>query len=224
MQIRAFYALLDKAGDDKAGGGGADDKTIVDDKSAEFAKLNADLETERKERATLKKELDAIKADKLKEKEDYKTLFEQSEASKKEIQEKHDGLKSKVVYNEKYKAVSAKLLESGLKKEAMKILDKESLDDVKVEFTSEGRINVLGADLFAEKFKKDFAFAFEQKKAPNVNGGGGGSGGGGGNETSDDDLLTAENMFKLERSDKKKWTQLWPKYVEKTRAAKQKTS
>lgn len=117
--------------------------------------------------------LEQTKEQKLSEANDYKTLYEQATNKNKDWEQKYNSLKKNVVYNEKYKAAQAALLEAGIRKEAIKILDREALDEIVVEHTSEGRMLVNGVDDYVDSFKKNFGFAFEDKKQTRVNGGGG---------------------------------------------------
>lgn len=138
-------------------------------------------------------QMNELKKNDLKGKEDYKALWEASEAEKNSLKAETTKLKQSVVLTEKYKAASTALMAAGLKKEAMKILDRESFDEIVVEWTSEGRILTNGVETYVDKFKKEFPFAFQTAQAPTFNGGGGGSGGAGG-----DDEITPAKIVQLE--------------------------
>lgn len=124
----------------------------------------------------LQAQMSDLKKNDLKGKEDYKALWEASEAEKNTLKAETTKLKQSVVLTEKYKAAQSALLQAGLKKEAMKILDRESFDEIVVEWTSEGRILTNGVETYVDKFKKEFPFAFGTAEAPKFNGGGGGAG------------------------------------------------
>lgn len=188
---------FEEAGDGK-GAGGSGGGEPKDDGNAATEKLANELKAEQAARAKLEAELKEIRDGKLKEQNDFKTLFEQEQANHKETQTRLTKLKENVQYNEKHKAVAKALRERGLKAEAETLLDKESLDGVRIETTSEGRFLVHGADTFADSFKKKFAFAFEEKKNPNVNGGGNGGGGGDGGG-GDDEPIDGAKLFKIEK-------------------------
>lgn len=142
----------------------------------------------------LNNQLTELKKNDLKGKEDYKALWEASEQEKNALKAETTKLKSSIVLTEKFKAAQAALLQAGLKKEAMKILDRESFDEIVVEWTSEGRILTNGVETYVDKFKKEFPFAFQEVKPPTFNGGGGGSGAGGGTEE-----MTPAKVFALEQ-------------------------
>lgn len=139
----------------------------------------------------ISEELESTKQQKLAETNDYKSLYEQAANKNKEWQQKYDGLKKNVVFNEKYKAAQKALLDAGIRKEAIKILDKESLDEIVVEHTSEGRMLVNGVEDYVDSFKKNYAFAFEEKSKTRVNGGGGAA--------HDSKALTPLDLYTIEK-------------------------
>lgn len=204
------FLLLDEKNADGAGEAGDEGKEGKDDKNkdgkdgdgdksgaAKSKALASELKKERDARTKLENEIKEIKESKLKESNDYKALYEQEKTSKAELETRFSKLKENVTYNEKYKAVATELRKKGLKAEAESILEKESLDDVVVETTSEGRFLVHGADTFADTFKKRYGFAFETKKAPTTNGGGGNNSGG--NNEGGDDVITGGDLYKIEK-------------------------
>lgn len=125
---------------------------------------------------SLQNEIESLKTQKLTETNDYKSLYEQAATKNKDLETRYSKLKENVVYNEKFKAAQQALLEAGMKREAIKILEKEALDEILVEHTSEGRMLLSGVDEFKEKFRNSYQFAFEDKTKARVNGGGGGGG------------------------------------------------
>lgn len=112
-------------------------------------------------------------------KTDWKALYERTKGELETERTKGGELKTSVVYNERYRAVLPLLQEAGLRKDAVTLLDKETLDDLEIEATSNGRFIVHGAESYVDEFKKRYPYAFNQKKAPNVNAGGGRGGSGG---------------------------------------------
>lgn len=126
---------------------------------------------------TIQTEIEEQKNKKLSESNDFKTLYEQASAKNKEWEGRYQKLKENVVYNEKYKAAQTALLNAGIRKDALKILDREDLEPIIVEHTSEGRMLVSGVNEYVDAFKKSYGFAFEDKKQTRVNGGGGMNGG-----------------------------------------------
>jgi hypothetical protein len=183
-------------------GGGQDpnDKVIkpeayqraLDDMHAQKRRA-AELEVKVGELST---QLSDLKKNDLKGKEDYKALWEASEAEKNALKTETTKLKQSVVLTEKFKAAQSALLQAGLKKEAMKILDRESFDEIVVEWTSEGRILTNGVETYVDKFKKEFPFAFQAAQPPQFNGGGGGSGPTGDEEITPAKIIALEQKMK----------------------------
>lgn len=159
-----------------------------------FKRQAAEFEAKFNELST---QLSELKKNDLKGKEDYKALWEASEAEKNSLKAETTKLKQSVVLTEKFKAAQSALMTAGLKKEALKILERETFDEIVVEWTSEGRILTNGVDTFVDKFKKEFPFAFQSAAAPTFNGGGGGgSGGSGGEEITPAKIIELEMKMK----------------------------
>lgn len=150
----------------------AKDHARAIDDLKKFKGKSKDLETKLSQLTT---ELEEIKSGKLKEQNDFKSLYEQATNKNKDWESRFNKMKESVHYSEKYRAAQSALASMGMKKDAYKMLDKERFDDIIVEHTSEGRMLLSGIDEFASKFKEEYPFAFEEKKSTKVNGGGGGS-------------------------------------------------
>lgn len=146
----------------------ADHKRAVDD----MLKYKGQVKDLRDQLDSMNATIADMKKASLAEKEDYKALYEAEveahNATKKRV---HD-LESIFYETQKYNAVYPKLLEAGLRQDAKKILDNYDFSLLEVETTSEGRVFVNGVDTFIDQFKSDYPFAFELKKAPNINSGG----------------------------------------------------
>lgn len=156
-----------------------------------FKARSRELETQLQ---TVQQEIEEQKNKKLTDSNDYKTLYEQVTAKNREWETKYSKLKENVVYNEKYKSAQNALLSAGIRKEALKILDKEDLEQIVVEHTSEGRMLVNGLDEYVDSFKKNYGFAFENKQQTRVNGAGG-------NNNSQDfgAVMTPSKLFEIEK-------------------------
>lgn len=148
--------------------------------------------------AKLQQEMEAIKAESLRAKEDYKSLYETTQQKLAEKEQESSRLKQSVVYAERYRAVLPVLKEAGLRDDAMNLLEMVSLDDIEVEATTNGRFICNGMDRFAESFKARYPFAFKEKQMPNVNTGGGQ---GKPNQTGP---MDAAALFRLEQECKRK--------------------
>jgi hypothetical protein len=157
--------------------------------------------------------LKSLEESKLKEQEDFKTLAEQYRAEAESQKAKNKKLLDSVVYAEKYRAVYPELKKLGLRDDAQELLSMQDFHEVEVETTSEGRFLVNNAADWSQTFKKKFPFAFETKKAPNINGGGGTT------TIGDSEALTAEKLILIERECRKKgnmapYYEAHKKYVE----------
>lgn len=155
----------------------------------------------------LKSRLGELEKSRLEEKEDFKSLYEQERENHQQTRDKEQKLKQSLLYTERYRAIYPKLVELGLRNDAVKILERENLDDLEVETTSEGRFLVHGVETFAERFKRDYPFAFEARKAPNINSGGGATG------DMTDEELTPAKLFQLEKKDPEKYKVAIAKYI-----------
>jgi hypothetical protein len=140
----------------------------------------------------IQQEMDESKSRKLTESNDFKALYEQASAKNKDWEIRYSKLKENVVYNEKYKAAQTALIGAGIRKEALRILDKEDLEPIVVEHTSEGRMLVSGVDEYVDSFKKNYGFAFDVKQQARVNGSGG-------NTQSFDSSMSPAKLYEIEK-------------------------
>ena len=165
--------------------------------------------------AQKEKEISDLKRQQMEGKEDFKGLFEAEKTRAADLETRLERMKQNVYHNEKFRTANAALAKAGLKPEALKILDRDSLDDLKVEATSEGRFLVHGEAAFVDRFKREYPFAFGTPAAPNVN-----TGGTGNPPPTTDEALTPAYMVELETKDPKKYKELLPKFLEQRKAAK----
>jgi hypothetical protein len=147
--------------------------------------------------ADLKARLEALEKSKSESTGDFKTLYEQEKSARGELQGKYEGLKTSMVVTEKHKAASAALLKAGMSPEAMKILDREQFNEIEIEHTSQGRMITHGVDLYVDKFKKEYPFAFPAGKPPTLNNGGGTL------PVTDTEEMTPARLFEIEQECKK---------------------
>jgi hypothetical protein len=172
----------------------ADHQRVLDD----MMKFKKNFNDTAKENEDLKARLEALEKAGKESSGDFKSLAEQYKNTADEWKGKYDGLKGSIVINEKHKAASQALLKAGMKADALKILEKEDFKDIEVEATTSGRFLVHGVDLFVDKFKKEYPFAFGTGEAPVVNTGGGGSSNDHGDE------LTPKRLHEIEIECRKK--------------------
>lgn len=149
---------------------------------------------------------------------DFKGLYELERGRADDLAKQVDSLTQKTAQQrelyaraEKLKAVQTALLNAGFKKEALKIIEKESLEELELELTTTGRVNILGVDSYVDRFTKDWAVLKGPVHGVQVNSGGGAA-------TQDEKPLTDSYMVELSRSrkpeDQVKFKSLWAQYIQ----------
>jgi hypothetical protein len=172
-------------GDSKGGtgGGGAGDeandegeKSGKDGKGAkdyvsraDHERALADLNKYKKAAADAARKEKEAETTRLKEQNKWKELAETNEREAKEAREEANKIKGSYVNERKFNAVRSKCEALGLRAEALTDLEMLDLEDIQIETTSTGKINVLGADKFATQLKTRKPHWFAEKKAPSVN-------------------------------------------------------
>lgn len=176
-------------GDDDKPVARSDHRRALDDLNR-FKKKASD---EAKARELLQRKLDeAERKGKGEDIEDLKQRLADAET-------RSESLKAGIIKSEKNRALLPALTEAGLRADARKMLDHLDLDGLEVEISTHGNITVHGVAEFVKKVKREYPFAFEVKKAANVNGGGGG------NSRADSGKdWTPTSLVELERTCKKK--------------------
>jgi hypothetical protein len=186
-------------GGDQGGDGGkavkwSDHKRALDD----LARFKSQAKDAREKAEKAARDLEELKTKLHTEGNDYKSLYETAKSKLEAAETERVQLKQGVVYGERYRAVFPALKEAGLRADAVKLLDMQSLEELEIEATSNGRFIVNGVKDFVEEFKKQYPYAFETKRV-RVNGGG--AGGDGGTKPK---AWTPDTLFKLEQDCKRK--------------------
>jgi hypothetical protein len=120
---------------------------------AELDRALADMHKYKAAARETTEKLKAIETNGLKEKEDWKKLAEIKEEEARVALEESNRLKTSFVNEKKFSAVKEAALKAGVISQAMSDLELLSLDDVQIETTSTGKLNVLGADDFVNRIK-----------------------------------------------------------------------
>lgn len=149
------------------GGGSGDGGGSVS--RAEFERIQAELNKHKSTAQKLKEQLDADKTNKMKEQNQWKELAEAKERELAEEREKAERLQNSYLDEKKYTAVQAACQKLGLRAEALSDLEMLDLEQVQIETTNTGKINVLGAERFAERLKSLKPHWFATQTAPSVN-------------------------------------------------------
>ncbi len=168
-----FPGENDGAGNENNNGGGAagdTQKPIVDVVArADHERALADLQKFKREAAELKKERETLNTNKMKEQNQWKELAEKHEKEANDAREEAAKIRDSFLGERKFSTVKEKCLVLGLRPEAASDLEMLDLESVTLETTSTGKINVLGADKFAERLKTLKPHWFADKNAPAVN-------------------------------------------------------
>lgn len=155
----------------------------------------------------------------LAEANDYKTLYERAVEENNTLKSDRDNLKQSVLNSERYRAVTPKLREMGLREDAENLLDLQDLSGVEIEATSSGRFICHGVEAFAETFKKNHPYAFKQKSLNGVNGSGGSNAISDSGPVTASDVITAEKEFKAGKISKQQYEATYRKYAENRQRA-----
>lgn len=111
----------------------------------------------------LEAQLEVERRNKLKEKEDWKSYAETLEKELESTKTERQALSQAMIYDKKVEAIRISALNTGIRKDAIKHLEKFGTDGVEIETTSTGRINVLGADQFVARLKAEAPYLFDVK-------------------------------------------------------------
>lgn len=172
-------------------GGGEDATKRIKELEAQLASANKEKETLGKKASTLAQDLEKIRTEGLKSKEDYKTYSEALEKKLEEAEGKATRFQEAVVHTNRVMAVKDAASKLGLRSAAIGDIESMDLEDVKVSVGEDRMIRVEGAGEFANRLKTTKPYLFETPKDPNFNGGGGAGGGSGGAKVSKADLEVA---------------------------------
>lgn len=155
-----------------------------------------------------------MKKNNLKAANDLKPYVEQLENELKAEKEQNQTLKKGFGDTFKDLQVKAAAQKLGITEQGLQDLSLLRFDDVTVAFATDGKISVSGAEQAAETLKKTRPHWFQSGNAANINTGGKGG-------TNTPEALTTEYMNGLEKSDPKKYKELFPKFAKQLAARKQ---
>lgn len=111
----------------------------------------------------LEAQLEVERRNKLKEKEDWKTYAETLEKELESTRTERQALSQAMIYDKKVEAIRIAALNAGIRKDAIKHLEKFGTEGVDIETTSTGRINILGAEQFVARLKAEAPYLFDVK-------------------------------------------------------------
>lgn len=137
----------------------------------EYEKLVSDFNAKKKEADDLKKSIAAANEAKLKEQNQWQQIAEAKEKEANEYRSQNENLVSAVRTEKKLAAARMACEKLGMRPEAVNDLDMLDLKQLQVETTNTGKINILGAEKFAEQLKVQRPHWFADKTAAPVDGG-----------------------------------------------------
>jgi hypothetical protein len=119
----------------------------------------------------IEREREQARLDGLKQKEEWQKVAQMKEKEAEELRQKLQKKDEMVSNYFKKSEVKAQAMKLGIRDQALQDLDLLPMDDVQLETTSTGKLNVLGADRYVEKLKTERPHWFTDKSAPQVDGG-----------------------------------------------------
>lgn len=105
------------------------------------------------------------KTDELKKREEWQQVAEMKEKEAHDFRTRYESLQESLVNDRKFNAVREKALAAGIRQEALQDLELLDFDEVAIETTSTGRVNVIGADKAIQRLKTTRPYWFGRKTA-----------------------------------------------------------
>lgn len=136
---------------------------------AEFEKVMSELHKHKAKAKALEEKSNEEKMSRMKEQNQWKEIAEAKEREALEARDKAERVQSSFLSEKKYTAAREKCMALGIRPEALSDLEMLDLEQIQIETTSTGKINVLGADKFAERLKTTKPHWFQEKKTTTVN-------------------------------------------------------
>lgn len=106
---------------------------------------------------------------KLKEKEQWKTLYEKESDERQKAEEKSSKLEESYINSQKFSSLKSECLKLGILDSAMVDLDMIDLGQLKIETTSMGRVHVLNSKEVSEDVKRTRPHWFGNPNSPKIN-------------------------------------------------------
>lgn len=117
---------------------------------------------------SLEGERENLKVKSLKDKEQWQKLAELKEREADDFKKQLESQKTTTTNYFKRSEIRQQAMKLGIRENALDDLDLLGYDDVQLETTSTGKINVLGADKFVERLKTTKPHWFNDRTAPNI--------------------------------------------------------
>lgn len=154
-----------------------------------------------------------LETDRLKEKEEYKTLYEKSQEEANKWKKEAESGQALFSNTQKYEAVKRHAVQAGILDEAVDDLEMLDLEGVEIETTNKGRFTVRGAKEFVDSLKTKKPYWFKSVKAPKINPGGGGAKPTEKGDLTASDVYEAERQYKAGKITQKQYYELHQRYL-----------
>lgn len=118
-----------------------------------FRRMKEDMLRYKREAAELREQSEKRKLDELKASQRWQEVAEVKEREATEAKEETARLKKALVVDRKNQAIREAALKAGIRREALEDLDLIDLEDVTIETTSTGRVNVIGVPQAVQRLK-----------------------------------------------------------------------
>lgn len=120
---------------------------------SEFQRVVEDMNRYKKAAIEFEQKVKAKEIDSLKAQNQWEQIAKLKEEEAREAKEAELRLREAIVFEKKYAAIREQAIQAGLRREAIPDLELVDFDDVTIETTSTGRINVLNADRAVQRLK-----------------------------------------------------------------------
>lgn len=134
-------------------------------KASDHKRLRDDLLKEKQLRKQYEEQIKQSEMNALRKNQEWQKIAELKEQEAMEARQSEARLKESFVQSHKLAAIKEAALKAGARQDALDIFESFASDDVQVEYTSTGRINILGAEDFVTKMKMVKPFLFDSKSA-----------------------------------------------------------
>ena len=111
-----------------------------------YERIKKENDKFKSELGDMRKQIDSLKINTHKEKEDWKSIAQIHEEKAKELEQKYSGLKDSLIDEKKLAAVTAEAIKKGIDPRSIPDLELLDFEEVTVETTSTGKILVSGQD------------------------------------------------------------------------------
>lgn len=146
------------------------DQSVEKKPSGAVNHYKQELEKTRLEKERIEKQLEELRVAQLKEKSNFKDLYELEVTKRRDAETKLQSLSSSFVDNLMRKEIEAEALASGIRPEAISDLELVDKGMIETETTSTGKINFLNVKEFVQSLKSTRPYWFKNGEPPKING------------------------------------------------------